>query len=194
MRIPRTLVAVLTACLPACGPADDSAQVAARVGPMTIRLESPSFREGDLIPRAHTCDGEDISPSLSWENVPEGAHSLLLIVEDPDAPMGTWTHWLLYDLPAALRGLPEGLPHDPRVHFVFDKIEFTAKQGRNDFKKPGYGGPCPPSGTHRYYFRIYALDSMTNLEPNASRQEVFQAIQGHILAEGQLMGQYSRGG
>lgn len=163
---------------------------------MSIRLESPAFPEGGTIPRKYTCDGEDISPPLSWSSVPEGARSFVLIADDPDAPRGTWTHWVLHDLPGGVRGLPEGVPPKPTVTFAFafDGTEYTAKQGRNDFKKPGYGGPCPPSGAHRYFFRLYALDTVPALEPEATRQEVLRAIEGHILAEGRLMGRYSRGG
>lgn len=161
---------------------------------MGIRLESPAFPEGGTIPRKHTCDGEDISPPLAWSNVPKAARSFVLIADDPDAPGGTWTHWVLHDLPADVRGLPEGVPPGPTVTFALVGTVYTAKQGRNDFKKPGYGGPCPPSGTHRYFFRLYALDIIPSLGPETTRQAVLRAIQGHILAEGSLMGRYSRDG
>lgn len=160
---------------------------------MSIRLESPAFVDGGTIPIKYTCDGQDVSPPLSWSNVPDGTRSLLLLTDDPDAPRGTWTHWVIYHLPANLRALPEALPPEPSVKFTTDGVEYTARQGRNDFRKPGYGGPCPPSGTHRYFFHIYALDNLPALNPNASRLDILNTIKGHILAEGRLMGRYSRG-
>jgi Raf kinase inhibitor-like YbhB/YbcL family protein len=127
---------------------------------------------------------------LAWSGIPEGARSLALIVEDPDAPGGTFTHWVLYELAPSLTGLAEGLPPTERVRVGPGEQE--ARQGRNDFGKLGYGGPCPPVGTHRYIFRLYALDTTVGLEPGATREQVLQAIKGHVLAEGLLMGRYRR--
>jgi Raf kinase inhibitor-like YbhB/YbcL family protein len=179
----------LALVLPACGGGDPGV-VEGR--PMTIRLESSAFQEGGMIPRTYTCDGEDISPPLSWSGVPESARSLVLICEDPDAPLGTWTHWLLYNLPAEVTALPERLPPEGTIQVASGGAKHPARQGRNDFRKLGYGGPCPPSGTHRYYFRLFALDTTLNLEPGASRKQVLGAMEKHILAQGELMGRYAR--
>jgi len=152
---------------------------------MEIKITSKAFAEAGMIPRKHTCDGEDVSPPLAWTGVPHGANSMALINDDPDAPMGTWVHWVLYDLPPSVGGLGEAVPPDK-------ELRNGAKQGRNDFRKIGYGGPCPPSGTHRYYFKIYALDVMLGLPAGATKADLLKAMQGHILAEGQLMGKYKR--
>ena len=153
---------------------------------MTIKITSPSFAEGQPIPSMYTCDGENVSPPLTWDQVPAGAKTLALICDDPDAPAGTWVHWVLYDLPATTRNLPEAV--EPKV-----QLPNGAKQGRNDFKQIGYGGPCPPKGgPHRYYFKLYALDIELDLKSDATKNEVQQAMKGHTLAEGQLMGTYKR--
>ncbi|UJS17345.1 MAG: YbhB/YbcL family Raf kinase inhibitor-like protein [Candidatus Jettenia sp.] len=152
---------------------------------MKIEIKSPAFEEGGMIPQKYTCDGEDISPPLSWNSVPNGTKSLALICDDPDAPMGTWVHWVLFNLPANIQGLPENRPHQKT-------FENGAKQGITDFKKIGYGGPCPPSGTHRYYFKLYALDTEINLDAGITKQQLLKAMEGHIIAEGQLMGKYKR--
>lgn len=153
---------------------------------MTIKITSPSFAEGQPIPSMYTCDGENVSPPLTWDQVPAGAKTLALICDDPDAPAGTWVHWVLYDLPATTRNLPEAV--EPKV-----QLPNGAKQGRNDFKQIGYGGPCPPKGgPHRYYFKLYALDIELDLKSDATKSEVQQAMKGHTLAEGQLMGTYKR--
>lgn len=152
---------------------------------MGIKVKSTAFDEGGMIPKRYTCDGADISPQLSWTGVPDGTKSIALISDDPDAPMGTWVHWVLYNLPPDVTELPEGVP-SKKV------LENGAKQGTNDFRKIGYGGPCPPGGTHRYYFKIYALDNEVNLEPGATKDQLLKAMKGHILVEGQLMGRYKR--
>jgi Raf kinase inhibitor-like YbhB/YbcL family protein len=153
---------------------------------MTIQLSSSAFREGQPIPAQFTCDGQDISPALQWGDVPAGTKSLALIADDPDAPVGTWVHWVLYDLPAETRTLPQGVP-------TTETLKNGAKQGRNDFKKIGYGGPCPPPDKpHRYYFKLHALDTALTLMPGATKQQLLNAMTGHILGTGQLMGTYQR--
>jgi Raf kinase inhibitor-like YbhB/YbcL family protein len=152
----------------------------------TVQLKAPAFEPGADIPQQFTCDGLNISPALSWTAPPEGTRSLALIMDDPDAPGGTWLHWLLYDLPASDRELPEGVaPKGP--------LASGARQGRNDFGKEGYGGPCPPPGpAHRYYFRLYALDTELQLRARATRADVDRSMSGHVLASAELMGQYRR--
>jgi Raf kinase inhibitor-like YbhB/YbcL family protein len=165
-----------------------SKQTAAPEGeqPMTIQITSPAFIEGNPIPQKYTCDGADISPPLAWTGIPAQAKSLALIVDDPDAPAGVWVHWVVFDMPPDLNGLPEGLAKTPTVAGI-------GAQGNTDFRKPGYGGPCPPKGKpHRYYFRLYALDSLLNLPVGAKRAELEQAMRGHILAAGQFVGTYGR--
>ena len=153
---------------------------------MGFKLESPAFDHGGRIPRKYTCDGEEISPPLEWSGAPAGTRSFALICDDPDAPMGTWVHWVLYDLPSDTSSLPEGLPN---------QREFSngAKSGKNSWGKHGYGGPCPPSGVHRYFFRLYALDIPTlGLPAGARKHQVLEAMRGHILAQAEWMGRYSR--
>ena len=150
-----------------------------------MKLTSPAFTEGGMIPAQYTCNGADISPPLAWEEVPEVAKSLALIVDDPDAPVGTWVHWVLYNLPASTRELKENIT---KTKILPD----GAMQGTNDFRKIGYNGPCPPGGTHRYFFKLYALDEMVDLNPGARKKDLVDAMKGHILAECQLMGKFSR--
>ena len=150
-----------------------------------MKITSTAFEEGGMIPRKYTCDGEDVSPPLAWTGVPEAAKTIALISDDPDAPMGTWVHWVLFNLPASEKGLPEAVPTDK-------ELKNGAKQGRNDFRRIGYGGPCPPGGTHRYFFKLYALDAVLNLPAGATKAELIKAMEGHILAQGQLMGKYRR--
>lgn len=152
---------------------------------MEIKVTSRAFEEGGMIPQKYTCDGEDVSPPLAWTSVPEGTKSLALICDDPDAPMGTWVHWVLFNLPANIKELPENVPPQ-------ETLENGAKHGITDFRRIGYGGPCPPSGTHRYYFKLYALDTELDLEAGITKAELLEAMEGHILAEGRLMGKYKR--
>lgn len=153
---------------------------------MTFAISSPSFSNGGKIPTRFTCDGTDVSPELTWTAPPTGTQSFTLIADDPDAPVGTWTHWVLFNLPAHTTALPEGVTK-------VDEVPSGGRQGRNDFRKIGYGGPCPPPGKpHRYFFKLYALDKMLNLTPGARKQDVEQAMQGHILANAELMGTYQR--
>lgn len=152
---------------------------------MKIKVESTAFKEGEVIPRKYTCDGADISPPLSWSGIPEGAKSIALISDDPDAPVGTWVHWVIYNLPPNTAGLPEKVPSERT-------LSNGAKQGISDFRRIGYGGPCPPGGTHRYFFKVYALDTMLDLEPGATKKQLLKTMEGHVLAEGELMGKYKR--
>jgi Raf kinase inhibitor-like YbhB/YbcL family protein len=152
----------------------------------TMQLTSPAFSEGGSIPAPHTCDGDNLSPALKWTGVPSGAKSLALIADDPDAPPGTWVHWVLYDLTSATTELPEAMPRS-------QYLPGGAKQRLNDFKHLGYGGPCPPPGkAHRYFFKLYALDRVIDLKPGATKKELEAAMEKHILAEGQLIGIYKR--
>lgn len=151
-----------------------------------FEISSPAFQDGERIPDRHTCVGEDLSPPLRWEGAPEGTQSFALITEDPDAPGGTFVHWVLYNLPAAITELPEGVPRDKR-------LESGALQGVNDFRVVGYRGPCPPPGRpHRYYFILRALDAALDLGPGVTKGRLETAMQGRVLAEAKLMGTYGR--
>ena len=155
-------------------------------GGASMELKSSAFQNGADIPVKYTCDGKDISPPLSWVNVPGGTKALALIADDPDAPVGTWVHWVIYDLPADAKELPEGIA-------TTETLADGSKQGVNDFRKTGYGGPCPPPGTaHRYYFKLYALSAPTEVKPRATKQRLLQAIKSYTLGEAQLMGRYKR--
>jgi Raf kinase inhibitor-like YbhB/YbcL family protein len=151
-----------------------------------MQLTSSAFNEGGNIPARHTCDDKDMSPPLKWNGVPAGARSLALIMDDPDAPGGTWAHWVIYGLPAADGELSEGAAKSK-------VLPNGARQGVNDFKRVGYGGPCPPPGrAHHYFFKIYALDTTLELQPGATKKDVEKAAGSHILAQGRLMGIYQR--
>ncbi|MGB2632629.1 MAG: YbhB/YbcL family Raf kinase inhibitor-like protein [Candidatus Acidiferrum sp.] len=153
--------------------------------PLTLQLISPDFSPGATIPKPLTCDGGDLSPALQWQFPPDATQSFALIADDPDAPIGTWVHWVIFDMPPTLRSLPQNFP----------KAEQSAdgsRQGANDFGKIGYGGPCPPGGQlHRYYFKLYALDAKLNLKLGAAKKDLERAMQGHILARGEYIGRYS---
>lgn len=148
-------------------------------GPMSMALTSPAFNHGDPIPSKFSCDGEDISPELDWFGTPEGTVSLALIMDDPDAPVGTWVHWVVFNLPMDLSGLREGMTG-------------VGLDGSNSWNRTGYGGPCPPSGTHRYFFKLYALDLALDLEAGADKAAILDAMAGHILGQAELMGTYTR--
>jgi Raf kinase inhibitor-like YbhB/YbcL family protein len=151
-----------------------------------LRLASSAFPDDGSIPQAYTCDGEDKSPPLSWAVPPAGTQSLALIVDDPDAPVGTWVHWVLFNLPPTTISLPEAVPAD-------ETVPDGAVHGANSWKQVGYGGPCPPKGsTHRYFFKLYALDITLDLNPGADKGAVEEAMTGHILDQGQLVGRYGR--
>lgn len=152
---------------------------------MEIKITSSAFAEDGLIPSKYTCDGSGISPPLQWELVPEGTKGIALISDDPDAPVGTWVHWVIFGLPAETRELEEDIPPD-------EILPNGAKQGTNDFGRIGYGGPCPPSGTHRYFFKIYALNTELDLAAGATKSDLLNAMEGHILGQGQLIGKYKR--
>lgn len=153
---------------------------------MKIELSSTAFREGETIPKQYTGDGKDVSPPLRWAEPPQGTKSFALICDDPDAPGRTWVHWVLFNLPADARELPDDTP-------TTETLPNGAKQGKNDFGKIGYGGPAPPPGKpHRYFFKLYALDTQLDLPSGATKDQVLAAMKGHTLAEGQLMGRYGR--
>lgn len=155
---------------------------------MALSLASTAFNQGDPIPVVHTCDGADRSPPLAWSGVPSGAAALALIADDPDAPGRTWVHWVLYDAPATLAGLPENVPQTEVLPALGGAV-----QGHNDFHRVGYGGPCPPPGAaHRYFFTLYALAAPVGLRPAATKEQVERAMTGHILATAQLMATYAR--
>jgi Raf kinase inhibitor-like YbhB/YbcL family protein len=142
-----------------------------------LTIISPAFKSNKSIPFKYTCDGDDVNPPLNIEGTPEETKSLVLIVDDPDAPMGTWDHWIVWNIPPT------------------NKIEENSApgtEGLNDFRKHSYGGPCPPSGTHRYFFKVYALDTKLSLDPNSRKKDVEKAMKDHILAKGELVGLYSR--
>lgn len=151
-----------------------------------FQLTSPAFSSEGNIPRQFTCQGQDVSPELTWKNAPTGTKAFALIVHDPDAPRaGGFTHWVVYNLPATVHQLTQA---------YYSKIKALAlgQQGQNDFGKLGYGGPCPPSGTHRYYFYLYALDAELKLQPGASKDDVESAMKGHVLGKAELMGKYRK--
>lgn len=151
---------------------------------MAFQITTTAFRDGGSIPKKFTCDGPDVSPALAWSDPPPGTKSLAIIVDDPDAPGGTWVHWVLYDLPADTRKLPEGVEKDR-------ELKNGALQGRNDFGKIGYNGPCPPRGSeHRYFFKIYALDSKCGLKAGAAKSDLERAMNRHVLAQAQFIGKY----
>lgn len=150
-----------------------------------MEIKSQAFAHGGLIPAKHTCDGADVSPPLAWSGAPAGTKSFALISDDPDAPVGTWVHWVMWNIPAEARALEENVPKK-------DTLPNGARQGTTDFKRIGYGGPCPPSGTHRYFFKLYALDAALDPQAPTTRKVLEKTMQGHILAQAELMGTYRR--
>jgi Raf kinase inhibitor-like YbhB/YbcL family protein len=153
---------------------------------MAFELSSPAFSENGLIPNRYTCDGADISPKLLWKEAPQGTKSFALLCDDPDAPIGTWVHWVIYNIPPTTFELVEGLAPS-------DTLSDGSKQGINDFKRIGYGGPCPPRGTpHRYFFKLYALNTPLTLGTHATKESLEKAMKGHIISETKLMGRYGR--
>jgi Raf kinase inhibitor-like YbhB/YbcL family protein len=153
---------------------------------MSLSISSPSFSSGGDIPKKFTCDGADVSPQLAWTEPPAGTKSLALLVDDVDAPVGNWNHWTLWNLPASARSLAEGISKQ-------DRLPDGTQQGRNDFRKTGYNGPCPPPGKpHRYYFKLFALDTKLDLKAGAGKHELESAMKQHILAQAEWMGRYGR--
>ncbi|HKI55379.1 MAG TPA: YbhB/YbcL family Raf kinase inhibitor-like protein [Anaerolineales bacterium] len=152
---------------------------------MPIEITSSAFTHEAAIPAKYTCRGENISPALSWGEPPAGTQSFAIIMDDPDAPNGTWVHWVLFNIPVSARSLPEAFPSDTT-------LPDGSLSGNSSFGSPGYGGPCPPSGTHRYFFKLYALDEMLAISAGATKGELEKAMVGHILAQGELMGTFSK--
>ena len=151
-----------------------------------ISISSDAFNDSTSIPVEHTCDGEDRSPALSWDTVPAGTQSIALIVDDPDAPGKTWVHWVIYNIPADSTGLPPGVPKNKT-------LDDGSLQGKNDFGRIGYNGPCPPPGKpHRYFFKVYALDTTLSLKSGATKSQLEASMSGHILAQGEMIGKYGR--
>lgn len=154
---------------------------------MEMKVTSKAFQDGGMIPPQYTCTGANISPPLAWGAVPEQSKSLALVIDDPDAPSKTFVHWVAFNIPANVKEMPENIPAQETLN-CFGQ----GKQGTNDFKKLGYGGPCPPSGTHHYYFKLYALDTELTLDSSATKDQLLKAMEGHVLGEGQLMGRYQK--
>lgn len=191
MKIPRFLVAALVpaaggAFCASSGLAQSEQSPTSKKAAMKLELSSPAFSAGQPIPARHSCDGADVSPSLQWSGAPPGTQTFALICDDPDAPFGTWVHWVLWNLPASATVLEEAQPRDAR-------LSNGGEQGINDFKKSGYGGPCPPgSKPHRDFFKLYALDTALTLKAGARKKDLLRAMEGHVLAETSLMGTYQR--
>ncbi|HJR79316.1 MAG TPA: YbhB/YbcL family Raf kinase inhibitor-like protein [Anaerolineales bacterium] len=152
---------------------------------MSIELKSDAFMHEGSIPVQFTCMGSDSSPALTWDEPPADTQSFALIMDDPDAPAGTWVHWVVFNIPASVRGLAEAVPSE-------ETLPDGSMQGTNSSGNIGYNGPCPPSGTHRYFFKLYALDEVLGLSPGADKGELLKAMEGHTLAQGELMGTFSR--
>ena len=187
--VPTNLSALVCLCLLLALPifisSAQSGDFTQRGGAMSFTIKTTAFPNAGTIPQKYTCDGPDLSPELSWTGAPPGTQSLALIADDPDAPVGTWTHWIIWDIPPG-SGLPEGIANT-------ELLKDGARQGKNDFKRIGYGGPCPPPGKpHRYFFKLYALDTKLDLEAGASRKQLESAMKAHVLSQAELMGRYGR--
>ena len=150
-----------------------------------MKVISPAFNEGGMIPKQYTCDGINISPPIKWNDAPKGTKTFALICDDPDAPVGTWVHWIVYNIPSEIHELSEKLP-------TSEVLPNGIHQGINDFRKIGYGGPCPPGGTHRYFFKVYALSKKLNFKAGMTKSELLKEMDGSILSEGTLIGKYKR--
>jgi Raf kinase inhibitor-like YbhB/YbcL family protein len=147
----------------------------------SLKVTSPSFKEGEMIPGKFTCDGENISPEIQWEDFPDGTKSFALICDDPDAPSGDFVHWVVYNVPSKIDGFGENA-----------EISEIADLGITDYGRKGYGGPCPPSGTHHYHFKVYALDKMIETEKDLDKYDLLDKMEGHVLAKGEIVGLYKR--
>jgi len=172
------MLAVIVAALCIC--AHQRAFAAAK-----ITVTSASFKEDQMMPERHAYDRDNLSPSLEWSGIPAGAATIAVICDDPDAPSGNWVHWVIFNIPASASRLQEGMP-------IAEQFDDGIVQGTNDFMKPGYDGPYPPFGTHRYVFTVYALDTVLDLAPGATRQALMRAMAGHVLGTGSLTGRYKR--
>lgn len=150
-----------------------------------MKITSSAFQHEGMIPEKYTCKGQDISPSLKWEGAPAGTKSFVMICDDPDAPVGTWDHWLLFNIPVSVTELNESIPDLP-------ELANGIRHGKNSWGRSDYGGPCPPSGTHRYFFKLYALDNLLDLKAGADKKAILKAMEGHILAETELMGKFKK--
>ncbi len=174
--------------LGSCGGSDDEPtppSQAPETEMATLELTSPAFTNGETIPAKYSGNNENVSPPLEWTEPPAETQSMALICDDPDAPSGTWVHWVIYNLPSDARSLPEAIPTDAN-------LADGSRNGKNSWNELGYDGPSPPSGTHRYYFKIYALDTILDLEPGASKDDLIESMDTHILAYGELIGTYSK--
>jgi Raf kinase inhibitor-like YbhB/YbcL family protein len=174
----------LAILLASCGPAPADAPASSEA-PMAMNLTSSAFAQGQPIPAQYSCDGKGVSVPLAWTDVPAAAKSLALIMDDPDAPSGTFVHWVIYNIPASSGSLAENISGAAN-------LADGSLQGKNSAARTGYTGPCPPGGTHRYFFKLYALDTMLSLASGAGKNDLLKAMQGHILAQGELMGTFSR--
>jgi Raf kinase inhibitor-like YbhB/YbcL family protein len=179
----------LTICFMAAGaispaPAKEQFNIKEKGGKI-MEIKSSSFNHEDMIQAKYTCDGQNISPPLAWSGAPKETKSFALICDDPDAPAGTWVHWVIFDIPSNINFLPEKVAKQ-------EEIAGLGKNGKNSSRRYGYDGPCPPGGTHRYYFKLYALDTILNLNTGLSKEELLKAMKGHVLAEAQVMGKYKR--
>lgn len=183
--VPLLILLFLAAC--AQTPAQQPAGPAG-TAPAALTITSPAFTQGAAIPQKYSCQGDDSSPALQWSAPPQGTQSLALIVDDPDAPSGTWVHWVVYNIPADARELAQGASKGKAASF---NLPAGTVQGISSFKRSSYGGPCPPSGTHRYFFHLYALDTAINT-PNLDKAGLLSAMQGHVLSAGELMGTYQK--
>ena len=154
-------------------------------GGKKMEVTSPAFDEGGMIPKQYTCSGVNISPPIKWSNAPKDTKTFAIICDDPDAPAGTWVHWVIFNIPAMVNELSEKIPPT-------EVLPDGTKQGKNDFRKIGYDGPCPPSGTHRYFFKVYALSKELDLKAGVTKSELLKAMEDNILSEGQLIGKYKR--
>ena len=179
----RTVWAVVILCALVCSCQGVNARKGGKK--VEIKVTSTAFKDGGMMPGKYSLNGGNVSPPIAWNNVPEGTKSFALICDDPDAPAGVWVHWVVYDIPASVKSLSE---HQPKTA----ALPNGAKQGTNDFPKLGYDGPAPPSGTHRYFFKVYALDTEMNLQPGATKPQLLEAMEGHILAKGQIVGKFSK--
>jgi Raf kinase inhibitor-like YbhB/YbcL family protein len=175
---------LLLACVVStCGQGEPAASPGTATGGADLQLTSNAFASGEPIPARYTCQGDDISPPVRWSNPPPGTETFVLFMDDPDG--GDWVHWSLYNLPGTTASLSEAVPPDP-------ELPDGSRQGQNSWGKLGYGGPCPPSGTHQYVFRLYALDTLLDLEAGATKEALFKAVEGHVLAQTEIVGLYSK--